>query len=79
MDEKKLVTVWLTKADKRDQQIQERLKDIYAQYKKKKYLVAVFESGENDLHTQTRDLLSYNKRHSAEVQVRKRKQVAAER
>ncbi|MCD8116439.1 MAG: hypothetical protein LUE21_04885 [Oscillospiraceae bacterium] len=35
-DSKKMVDVWLTNAEKNDPQIQAQLKDIYAQYKKKK-------------------------------------------
>lgn len=49
------------------------LKDIYAKYKKKKYLVAVFESGEKDLYQGTLDLLAYNKRRCAELEMKREK------
>ena len=46
-------------------------------YKKKKYLVAVFESGEKDLYKGTLDLLSYNKRRFAELEVQQEKKQRA--
>ena len=60
-DEQQLVEIWLTKAEKKDQELRAGLKDIYDMYKKKKYLVAVYESGEKDLYENVRDLLVYNK------------------
>ena len=39
-DEQQLVKIWLTKAEKKDQELRADLKDIYDNYKKKKYLVA---------------------------------------
>ena len=81
-DDKKLVEIWLTNAEKKDPVLRERLKDIYDKYKKKKYLVAVFESGEKELYPGVLDLLAYNKRRWAELEVRREKQqraAAAER
>ena len=77
-DEQQLVEIWLTKAEKKDQELRAGLKDIYDMYKKKKYLVAVYASGEKDLYENVRDLLVYNKRRSAEREVqREKKQRAA--
>ena len=45
--------------------------------KKKKYLVAVFESGEGDLYQSTLELLSYNKQRCAEIEVNREKQRTA--
>ena len=72
-DEQQLVEIWLTKAEKKDQELRAGLKDIYDMYKKKKYLVAVYESGEKDLYENVRDLLVYNKRRSAEREVQREK------
>ena len=72
-DEKKMVEIWLTNAEKKDPQLREKLKDVYAKYKKKKYLVAVFESGEKDLYQGTLDLLAYNKRRCAELEMKREK------
>lgn len=78
-DDKKLVEIWLTNAEKIDPVLREGLKEIYAKYKAKKYMVAVFESGKGNLYENTRDLLLYNRRRSAEktVQQAKKQQTAA--
>ena len=81
-DDKQVVEIWLTNAEKKDLTLREGLKDIYDMYKKKKYLGAVFESGEKDLYQGTLDLLSYNKRRFAELEVQREKKqrtAAAER
>ena len=79
-EDKKHVVIWLTKAEKNDPAVQERIKPICAEYKAKKYLVAVFESGEGDLYELTRDLLLFNRRRLAELELRRVKmQPAAER
>ena len=81
-DDKQVVEIWLTNAEKKDLALREGLKDIYDMYKKKKYLVAVFESGEKELYQGTLDLLSYNKRRCAELEVQREKKqrtAAAER
>ena len=72
-DDTRQVEIWLTNAEKKDSVLRERLKDIYAKYKKKKYLVAVFESGEKDLYQGTLDLLAYNKRRCAQLEVQQEK------
>ena len=51
------------------------MKPIYQQYKAQKYLVAVFLSGEENLYEQTRDLLLYNRRRSAEKEVQRQKEM----
>ena len=65
-DDQKLVEIWLTNAEKIDPVLREGLREIYAKYKTKKYMVAVFESGKGDLYENTRDLLLFNRRRSAE-------------
>lgn len=76
--DQKLVEIWLTNAEKMDPVLREGLKEIYAKYKTKKYMVAVFESGKGDLYENTRDLLLFNRRRSAEKTVqRAKKQKAA--
>ncbi len=73
-EDKKIVDIWLTNAEKNDPVLREGLNDIYKKYKEKKYLVAVFESGEKDLYQGTLDLLAYNKRRIPELEVKKAKQ-----
>ncbi|MCD8192102.1 MAG: hypothetical protein LUD55_04835 [Oscillospiraceae bacterium] len=74
-DDKRLVEIWLTNAEKNDPVLREGLKDIYDIFNKKKYLVAVFESGEKDLYQGTLDLLAYNKRRCAEAEVQREKKL----
>ena len=60
-DDKKRVEVWLTRAEKNDAQLKESLKPMFAEYKAKKYLCVVYNSGNGDLFANTRDLLLHNK------------------
>lgn len=76
-DDKHFVEVWLSNAEKKDTSLREGLKRLYDEYKKKKYLVAVFESGEGDLYQSTLELLSYNKQRCADIEVNREKQRAA--
>ena len=66
-DDMKLVTVWLTRAEQEDAAIRKQLKALYADYKAKKYKVAQFHSGTEDLYTCTRDLLLFNRKRIAEL------------
>lgn len=59
-DNKKYVSIWLTRSESRDDALREDLKPIYQKYKVMDYKVAVFESGNGDLPTLTQNLLSYN-------------------
>ena len=86
-EEKKIISVWLTKAESRDENLQRRLKSMYPKWKKEKYLVAVYRSGTKDLRSSTLDLLLHNKKVLAEqaaarlreTQPAPKKQIAAER
>ena len=68
-DAKKLVQIWLTRKEAEDDALQIQLKPMYAQWKKQKYLVAVFRSGKEDLQQSTLDLLAYNKKRCAQLAV----------
>ena len=72
-DEQKEVEVWLTRAEKEDAALQERLKKLYQTYKEKKYLVVVYQSGREDLFQNTLALLKYNKKKTAEREVQREK------
>ncbi len=73
-DERRLVEVWLTNAEKENPAVRERLAPLYAKYKQKNYLVAVYASGSRDFYQSTLDLLVYNKRRVAELAVRRENQ-----
>lgn len=57
----KVVEIWLSNREKDDLLLRESLKPTFAKYAKKKYTVAVFESGACDLLGGTRDLLLQNR------------------
>lgn len=77
-EKSKVVELWLTREEKNAPAFRESLKPIYQQYKAQKYLVAVFLSGEENLYKQTRDLLLYNRRRSAEKEVQRQKEMQME-
>ena len=77
-DDVQIVEIWLSNAEKNDKQIRDSLQVVFDKYKKKKYMVAVFESGEKDLYQGTLDLLAYNRKLSAQKQVQRDKQRALE-
>ena len=72
-DKQKIVEVWLTNAERDDPAVKAQLKPLYAQYKQKKYTVAVFQSGGQNLSHSTLDLLIYNQRRLAELEVQREK------
>ena len=72
-DDVQIVEIWLSNAEKNDKQIRDSLQVIFDKYRKKKYMVAVFESGEKDLYQGTLDLLAYNRKLSAQKQVQRYK------
>ena len=72
-DKEKRVYIWLTRAESEDPALKESLKPIYQEYKAKKYLVAVYESGTGDLEGSIRDLLLYNRVRLRELEEPKKK------
>lgn len=73
-DHCKIVEIWLSNSEKRDERLRERLNPLYQKYKAQKYLVAVFESGDRDLADATSDLLCYNRKRLAEMEVQRQRQ-----
>lgn len=72
-DDRKIVEVWLTKGEKQGQALGEEMKKLYQKYKKEKYLVAAFMSGDQDLAEETSALLCYNRKSLAEREVCKKR------
>ena len=72
-DKEKRVNIWLTRAESQDQELLDSLKPLYKEYKAKKYLVAVFSSGTEDLKSLTCDLLRYNRVRLRELEKQKEK------
>ena len=76
-EDKKLVCVWLTKGEAADAAVDEKLKSLYEKYKQRKYAVAVYRSGDQDLTELTGTLLRYNRKLFAQREVQAEKQRAA--
>ena len=79
LDDKKIVAVWLTRAEDANEAVRARIEGLCREYKPKKYQVAVYKSGSEDLHTSVLDLLTYNKRRIAELQVQREKAAQTQR
>ena len=73
LDDKKIVAVWLTRAEDANEAVRARIDGLCREYRPRKYQVAVYKSGREDLHTSVLDLLAYNKRRIAEMQVQNEK------
>ncbi|WP_317854569.1 hypothetical protein [Chakrabartyella piscis] len=74
-NEKKVVAIWLTGEEKNSMETQESLLPLYAEYKEKKYLVAVFQSGNGNLWDLTSDLLCYNRKRIPELELKKEQEL----
>ena len=72
-DKQKRVNIWLTHAESQDPVFMESLKPIYKEYKARKYVVAVFASGTENLKSLTCDLLRYNRVRLRELEEKKEK------
>ncbi len=72
-DDKKLVEIWLTRAEADDAALREQLGPFYKKWQGQKYLVAVFLSGDQDLCDCTSELLRYNRRRIAELETEREK------
>lgn len=77
-DADKKVLIWLTHAESNSVEMKESLKPIYREFKAKKYLVAVFESGKESLEELTRELLLYNRTRLRELEMAKEKKASGE-
>lgn len=73
-DSNQIVEIWLTREERQDINLREQLKPLYQEYKAKKFLVAVFESGEQDLEELTGSLLGYNRKRTAQLELEREKQ-----
>lgn len=62
----KTVDIWLTRSEARDVDFRKSLEPYFGQFKKMKFFVSVFESGERDLFSDTVLLL----RHNLELQMK---------
>lgn len=71
--DRRIVEVWLTNQEKQDDSLREQLKDLYQQYREKKYIVAVYMSGDLNLTEETSALLCCNRKRLAGQEVRRKR------
>ena len=76
-DDARQVCIWLTRAESQDPAVRESLKPVIAKYYGQKYLVGVYESGTEDLFENTLALLKYNRKKTAEREVKARRDAEA--
>lgn len=57
----RILEIWLTKPEKYNTMLRESLKPLYKEWKAKKYLPVVYESGESDLKESILGLLRHNR------------------
>ena len=72
-DSNKIVEVWLTREERQNIGLRECLRSLYQEYGAKKYLVAVFGSGEQDLEELTGSLLVYNRKRIVQLEMEREK------
>lgn len=70
----KTVEIWLNTQEVQDSVLKERLGLLYQIFAAQKYLVAVFRSGSWDLVQSTSDLLCYNRKRIAQLEMEHEKQ-----
>ena len=68
-NDSKIVEIWLTKAEKQDAKLQKELKLVYESFHEVGYTVATFLSGDQDLVDTTSDLVCYNRKRIAQLEV----------
>lgn len=73
-DRRRSVYVWLTQKESKDLELMHRLKPMYAHWHEKKYMVAVFRSGTQDLKNNMADLLVYNRKALARQDLEQQRQ-----
>ncbi len=74
LEDRKIVQIWLTNEEKDDPNVHARLKPMYAENKQRGFQTVVYKSGKQDLKEGIRDLLLYNKRKLAELELQQEKQ-----
>ena len=72
-NDSKIVELGLTKAEKQDAQLQKELKLVYESFHEVGYTVATFLSGNQDLADITSDLICYNRKRIAQLEVEQEK------
>ena len=71
----KTVEIWLNTLETQDPVLKEQLRSFYQVYIIQKYMLVIFRSGKQDLVQCTSDLLCYNRKRIARLEVEREKQM----
>lgn len=72
--DKRLIEIWLTRAERDDPAIAKQLQPLYHKYAKRKYTVVVYQSGAEDLWDSTSALLVYNRDRLARLETQQERE-----
>ena len=72
-ENEKLIEVWLTNQEREKLEIKEQMAEIYRQGKERRFLVAVFLSGREELDELTSALLRHNRDKLARQEVQRQR------
>ena len=75
-EDKKLVCIWLTKAESADADIRNKLLPLYDRYKQQKYFIALYKCGTGDLREMTLALILHNRKLFAQRELEAEKKSA---
>lgn len=73
-NDSRTVEVWLSTQEAQDPVLKKHLRILCQEFTAQKYLAAVFQSGSRDLAQSTSDLLCYNRKRLAQLEVEREKQ-----
>ena len=71
--DRKIVEIWLTRDEKQSERVQKELKLVYQSFKGTGYTVVAFLSGEQSLEDTASDLICYNRKRIAQLEVEQEK------
>ena len=72
-NEKRIISIWLSKSESADAELNSRLLGFCDDFKKHEYTLAVFRSGSGNLEELTGSLLKYNRALMVEQEVKAEK------
>lgn len=72
-DTSKIVSLWFANDDPPTESLPEEIRKICDDYRKRKYMIAIFRSGKENLFGNTFALLKHNRQLAAEKEVRQAK------
>ena len=75
--ERRTVEVWLTTQEAQDPALKTHLRVLYRVFAAQKYLTAEFHSGSREVVQPASDLLCYNRKRIAQLEVEREKQMAS--